>query len=389
MHIFKGDNPTELYWLSIKKLVEEGQELAPRGKRIKEIRPAVFEFTDPLRRVTFLRGRLINPFFQLAESIWILSGYSDVSRLVPFNQSMAQFSDDGTFFHASYGERLRYWNKNDESGFVFNPIDQLSDVYEKIVKDTHTRQAVAIIYNPMFDNHSYTGKDTPCNIVLLFKVRNSKLDLTVVNRSNDISWGVFGANIVQFSTIQELMASWLSVGVGTYYQVTDSLHVYLDDYGAKCTVDILSNQANHPVADFQFPNAARITWDKEQTNKHLWTSIQSLYNATINDEAVSCVSDVVFSSILEISDLYFRDALLAMLAYRIYKVDGYNVGRLVDVLGSMSNSEWKVCCTRFLYNSKYSGHPLFEQKLIEDTWGDNEPLKQYIKRAGEVFNDGK
>lgn len=67
-----------------------------------------------------------------------------------------------------------------------------------------------------------------CNDMIFLKIRDSKLHITVANRSNDLVWGLYGANAVQFSILQEYMAAWLGIGVGTYRHVSDSLHAYLD-----------------------------------------------------------------------------------------------------------------------------------------------------------------
>lgn len=166
MYCLQGENPTKMYLQSIKDLMANGDEVSPRGKLVKELRPACIEFLNPYSRVTFLGGRRINPFFQVAESLWILSGKADVEWLTKFNANMSMFSDDGKWFNAPYGERIRTWNKNALHNVVINPIDQLADAYRKLVNDKDTRQAVIVISNPMFDNSKYTidekGKDIAC-----------------------------------------------------------------------------------------------------------------------------------------------------------------------------------------------------------------------------------
>ena len=211
MYSITGDNPTQLYYQAIQDLINEGDECAPRGKRVKELRPASVEFTQPFNRVSFLRTRHVNPFFMLAEAWWIISGRADVEWLTKFNANMSSFSDDGVWFNAPYGERLRTWGKNAAHNIVLNPLDQLRDAYIKLADDKDTRQAVMVISNPHFDNSRYTlgerGKDIACNLVITFKIRNNKLHMTVFNRSNDVHWGLWGANLNQFTSIQELMAT--------------------------------------------------------------------------------------------------------------------------------------------------------------------------------------
>lgn len=57
-------------------------------------------------------------------------------------------------------------------------------------------------------------------------VTTKLLDMTVTNRSNDLVWGMLGANVVHFSFLQEYMAARLGCEVGVYNQFTNNLHVY-------------------------------------------------------------------------------------------------------------------------------------------------------------------
>jgi len=68
-------------------------------------------------------------------------------------------------------------------------------------------------------------RDIPCNIVSHLLVRDGRLDWLQVMRSNDLMWGL-PYNIVQFTSMQEIMAGWLGVDVGAYTHISDSLHVY-------------------------------------------------------------------------------------------------------------------------------------------------------------------
>ena len=73
------------------------------------------------------------------------------------------------------------------------------------------------------------SKDVPCNTNIYFKIRDGVLNMTVCNRSNDMLWGAYGANVVHMSVLQELVAHRLGVPVGVYRQVSDSFHVYLNE----------------------------------------------------------------------------------------------------------------------------------------------------------------
>lgn len=56
------------------------------------------------------------------------------------------------------------------------------------------------------------------------------LDMTVCNRSNDLIWGMLGANAVHFSMLLEYMAAQLGVEVGLYHQFTNNCHAYTSNW---------------------------------------------------------------------------------------------------------------------------------------------------------------
>lgn len=387
--VLAGENTSQIYMDGLFNLVQKGTKCSPRGKEILELRPTILEYHDPKNRVTFLKGRVINPFFQLAEAFWIICGRSDVKWLTDYNKNMANFSDDGEYFNAPYGERLRYWNKSDANSFVFNPIDQLYDVYKKIKADPDTRQAVAVIYNPLFDNFNNDTVDRPCNLILTFKLREGKLDLQVFNRSNDLHWGTFGANLCQFSTIQEMVAGWLGAEIGVYYQNTDSLHIYMDAYGAKetdkvltaygLTVEDVKNGAEIPeVEHFVFEDEPRMSSSFEQTRQ-----IMMFYNSAIDiliRGEVSYTDEKVFAQLLESVDVcpdeYWKNTFYSMVAYQAHKRG--NVDFTCKALDKMKDSSWKVSCLRFL--SKRYGTEVAFRNLYSHLPSN---VVDYIDRKGE------
>jgi hypothetical protein len=150
------------------------------------------------------------------ESLWILAGREDVKFLGEFNKRMVDFSDDRTVFNAPYGYRLRK---------TFGQ-DQLQRVIDILTNDPNSRQAVCQIWDSADLNKN--TMDKACNMSIVFRMRKQRLDMTVYNRSNDMIWGAYGANVVQFSMIQEYVAASLGVNMGTYSQVSNSFHVYTE-----------------------------------------------------------------------------------------------------------------------------------------------------------------
>lgn len=183
----------------------------------------VTEYLNPTRNVLLDPMRDANPFFHYLEAMWIIAGRNDVKFLAHVLPKMAEYSDDGETFHGAYGYRLRCWPTG-----LGGPADQIEEAIHILTDAPTSRQVVMSIWDPARDLGART-KDMPCNDMIMLKIRDGKLNITVNNRSNDAIWGCYGANAVQFSMLQMYMAARIGVGVGTYCQVSDSFHVYEDN----------------------------------------------------------------------------------------------------------------------------------------------------------------
>lgn len=195
--------------------------VAPRGMPTLEVvEPVITHYKLPMERVLFSPARDANPFLHFFESLWMLAGRNDVAFLEIFSKRMSEFSDNGLDFSGAYGYRWR----------VMYGQDQLQQVVSLLRQDPNSRRGVITMWN---SNDLYKSKglnasrDVPCNTQVYVKIRDSRLDITVTCRSNDMLWGAYGSNVVQFSMLQEYLANKLGVSVGRYTQVSDSFHVYL------------------------------------------------------------------------------------------------------------------------------------------------------------------
>lgn len=216
MYVMKARNVNDAlrYGTQMFSLSGHARKVAPRGVETMEIlEPVCTVYTHPWERVLFAPKRDANPFFHFFEALWILAGRDDVQWLAHFLKRMGDYSDNGHTFHGAYGARL-HW-----------PHDQIRAVLHELKRDPNSRRAVAALWIPERDS-GYTGKDMPCNCGLYFSLREAQLHLTVMNRSNDMVWGAYGANMVQFSTIQQVVAEMLGMDIGTYRQISNSFHVY-------------------------------------------------------------------------------------------------------------------------------------------------------------------
>jgi thymidylate synthase len=218
-YVITGEYLDDIFIKGIKLIQAEGiLDSSRNGRVLKFPHPILTVYKNPRGRVLFNKDRRANPFFHLFESLWMLEGRQDLKFLIYFNKKMAEYSDDGEMIRGSaYGYRWRnYFNK-----------DQLQTAIEMLKKSPDTRRVVISHWDPEEDLGG-DSKDLPCNTQIYVSIQNRKLDLTVVNRSNDMIYGAYGSNAVHFSILQEYLAAHLGIDVGTYYQFSNNMHVYVD-----------------------------------------------------------------------------------------------------------------------------------------------------------------
>lgn len=221
---------SNIYPELVNDLILDGEEQPSRNGHTIEIERNIVEIHKPTHRCVFGLGRDMNVFFLLAEAMWIVAGMKDVETLTTFNKRMSDYSDDGVNFNAAYGFRLRhcdvpsYINTKNATGTC--GVDQIKENIKLLSSNPDTRRAVAQIWNTGFDLNK-NSKDIPCNDLLMWKIRDGRLNCTISNRSNDIFWGL-PTNLFQFSFLNEVMAQCLGFTVGSQTHFSDSLHAYTD-----------------------------------------------------------------------------------------------------------------------------------------------------------------
>ena len=276
--VVEADNVNDCYIGTVRGIQQNGNIVVSRGMETKEIRPAMFIFNNPIERLLTCPGRLIHPFFQILESIWILGGRGDVKWISKYLKNMEKYSDGKEEFHAPYGIRMREYGSNRDSGLFVTPgpIDQFQNCYDYLNDDPETRHAVMSFWNPLFDHVDVNTIDRPCNITFHFLIRNGKLDLTIFNRSNDVHFGLFNANVVQFSVILETMAMLLGIPVGRQIHMINSLHYYTDNPLTEEVLDSNEEESNFSVYKYVNPHPFGL---RNESGIDVW----SLFNSCIRD----------------------------------------------------------------------------------------------------------
>lgn len=244
MFSYRADSVNQALQYAVEHLLHEGVEETSRvGSVLVAPGPVCIEYTNPQQRVLYSPTRDANHVFHVMETLWMLSGSNEIEFPVFFNSAYSQFSDDGTTMWDSYGHRWRN----------FFGYDQLEEIIAELKSNPTSRRCVLSMWNswPMAGDYDQNrnsnratanlhdhdlqvavsgGKAVPCNTHAYFAIRAGKLNMTVMNRSNDCMWGAFGANAVHFSFLLEYMAMRIGVPMGSYYQFTNNLHVYTDKF---------------------------------------------------------------------------------------------------------------------------------------------------------------
>lgn len=222
------------------------------GPVMRIVGPVTVSYDRPRERVLLNAARDASPFLTLYESLWMLAGRNNVAPLAYYAERMRDYSDDGETLNGAYGYRWRCakeWTSADHGDdfglFTFGEVDQLQIVIKHLRVKPESRRAVLQMWNVEDDLLKIdSSKDVCCNTEVMFSVRRddtlqplqgarrargaSLLDMTVVNRSNDMIWGTLGNDFVCFSVLQEYAAAHLGVEVGVYNQISNDLHVYLE-----------------------------------------------------------------------------------------------------------------------------------------------------------------
>lgn len=310
MYIIEGESFEEVYKKSIIEILSKGQEVAPRGSVTYELAPATLVIKDARKLLAAPRKRKGNYTFQLAELLWMLRGSDDLEEIAHYNKVWRRFedSDKPGILNGAYGKRLRRWN-----GY----IDQFVQVFYKLKKDPYSRQAVMMIWNPELDNALHEennySKDIPCTNYFTFQIRDGKLNMYAVMRSNDLHKGTI-YDIPTFITFQHIIAGWLGVEVGKYTHSAASFHIYESDI--ENFVEIFNDKDDKLIYDGESLSDLRMSIEEYNITIRILSAVE-LYTRIENDKERFDTKGII-ESIKRIDNLWWRSvaAQIAMYNYR-------------------------------------------------------------------------
>jgi len=224
MFVAEALSASELWATAWAEIALHGNHRTHARGNYRDSLHSVLALNDPRQRWVLSRKPAINPAFAIAEVIWIVQGRIDAKFLTPWNRALVKYAGDEEQQYGAYGERVR-------ARFGFDQLERAADV---LSNNSEQRQVVIQIWDPQSDFPSADGhsrsRDIPCNVSSILKVVDGRLEWLQVMRSNDLVRGL-PYNLVQWTSVQEVMAGWMNLDVGSYVHVADSLHVYDSDQG--------------------------------------------------------------------------------------------------------------------------------------------------------------
>lgn len=220
MELTVRDVPSMFSEMMILMSMSGQPECSRNGEVLTIQEPLTVTVKNPLNRVLIDPVRQANPYFHVMEFIWMMAGNNQPNWIKAFNSRFEDYADNLNskgvdIIHGAYGHR---WRNH------FN-LDQIHAAVDMLEYNPESRRVVL----SMWDTNADLGKahnDLPCNTHIYLRVVDGKLNMTVCNRSNDVVWGMTGANAVHMTMLHELISLAAHIPIGKYIVVTNNAHFY-------------------------------------------------------------------------------------------------------------------------------------------------------------------
>lgn len=220
----------------LKALLEKGEKSSPRGMPTRELRSLVIQIEKPHER--FLKLSNLNYPLIFLKQLLSIVGKED-SSAISFYETLLE---DGTH----------------SAAYIYNDLytsqtrKYLENIFLLLRKDPHSRQAIY----PVLAS-STNSSQLPITVSVQFFVRCSALHTTVYIRSNDI-WKGLITDMHFLTFLQEILAAWLEVEIGTYTHIIGSAHIYEESFPA--IQELLETSESIPI--FSPPNLFLAKYDE-------------------------------------------------------------------------------------------------------------------------------
>jgi len=201
-------NVMECWKESLKHVFEKGKDFQDENNRTcREVFNLLIKIRNPEKDIK-APIKLLNNFKN-----WKYPPLEEIAKVILSNKLAPDYS-------YSYGPRM----------FNFqNKIDQINEFVIPLLKENpNSRRATVSLWDPVKDS-KLIKKDIPGLITVDFKLRNNKLNLTAIIRSNDLFFG-WPANIYQLYVLQDHIRKKLNCEIGNLDTVSISAHIFKDQF---------------------------------------------------------------------------------------------------------------------------------------------------------------
>lgn len=182
---------------------------------------------EPIKTSDEERNAVIAAYFEKEKEL-----YDSCSNKVIDFEKASKFwaklaNPDGTI-NSAYGHLLWYKKSQGNPQFGKEFVTPWEWAKESLIQDKDTRQAIAHFSLP--EHHWFGNKDQVCTLHAKFTIRDEKLNLSVVMRSNDVVKGLV-YDLPWFVSLMDRMIADLKptypdLQKGTYRHLAHSMHIY-------------------------------------------------------------------------------------------------------------------------------------------------------------------
>lgn len=234
----------------LKQIKEQGKIVSTRGNKVLEIENYGFEL-EPYERFMNFPSRKLSLKYIKNEFIWYLRGDKyDTSICDHASIWKNIIQKDGSIF-SNYGQ------------YIFTDSKYIK-ILSILLRDKNARHANIVILQPYhYDN--LNSPEVPCTLGLSFRIRDNKLNMTVVMRSCDAIYGM-GNDVPAFSFIQEIICVLLKekypeLKLGKYYHFVESFHIYEKHW------DMLDTILGEEIEEIECPKISSVAEVKYMINE--------------------------------------------------------------------------------------------------------------------------
>ena len=207
---------------------------APRGQAVREITDFSFRVTNPKPNPIITRdaerNKIIDKYTKQEMQLYD-SCTNDVDEFAKASKFWKKIANPDKTINSAYGHLI--WEKRSLGHDEYEAVSRTPWEWcvESLRSDKDTRQALLRFSLP--EHHWVGNKDFVCTIGGNFLIRDNRLNLSIVMRSNDLTLGLTydlpWFISLMYKMVDELKDIYPDLEVGHYTHMAHSMHIYERD----------------------------------------------------------------------------------------------------------------------------------------------------------------